>query len=291
MELENQTINLPIGEVNNPSPTFNMGRIAIGQSLKDAIYSSSYTISEISEHIKVSENTIRRWSNGGFKYIRKGNVRLLADLLEKKIVFDNETVEFENIPLIITETDNLNLESDSMGLLAEDIIEDLRADKNDLRDRISMLNKENENLSTLIKSMDLNIKDLQLKLDACTNNTVTMPILELDKYQNVVDLRSGTFVNISPLFAEKLGYSVFELVGQKWEVVIPPKDIGKWGVEVAQTLLDNEEKGIKEPCEVATEITEYDVDYLTKSGKILKSKCKSKRLSTIITMNEIEFLD
>lgn len=286
MRLENQTINLPIGEVNNPSPTFNMGRIAIGQSLKDAIYSSSYTISEISEHISVSENTIRRWSNGGFKYIRKGNLRSLADLLDKKIIFENETVEFEDTVAIQTETDNLHFESENMTLLAEDIIKDLRADKNDLRDRISMLNRENEALGSTIKSMNLNIKDLQEKLDACNLNSYSMPILELDKYQNVVDLRAGTFVNVSPKFADILGYSVFELVGQKWEIVIPHEDRTEWGLKVAERFTEDDPT----PHQIPT-ITAYDVRYLTKDDKILVSTCKTKTLSNIISMNELEFLD
>jgi len=286
MRLENHTINLPIGEVNNPSPTFNMGRIAIGQSLKDAIYSSSYTISEISEHINVSENTIRRWSNGGFKYIRKGNLRLLAEILDKKIVFENETVEFEDTVTIQTETDNINFESENMNLLAEDIIKDLRADKNDLRDRISMLNKENEILNTTIKSMDVNIKDLHDKLDACNQNSLTMPILELGKYQNVVDLRAGTFVNVSPKFAEKLGYSVFELVGQKWEIVIPHEDRTQWGLKVAEKFTEDAPTPHQTP-----NITDYDVRFLTKNDKILISTCKTKTLSNIISMNEITFID
>jgi len=248
MGLENQTINLPIGEVNNPSPTFNMGRIIIGQSLKDAIYSSSYTISEISDHINVSENTIRRWSNGGFKYIRKGNLRSLAELLDKKIVFERETVEFEDAIAIQTETDNLNFESENMTLLAEDIIKDLRADKTDLRERISVLKEENSALLTAIKSLESRMDDLISK----TPIPITLS-LDHNRMQFIVNTEKLSFVNTTQKYADIYGKNAFDVVNDcKWVDLVCEEDIWRLPIIHANSL-DSSENNIKTTWKICSE--------------------------------------
>ena len=263
----------------------------VGKSVIQKIIASGMSDIYIGEKVGVSRTSVYTWRTKKDPKIRLQNLKPLAELLNAEIDFSGDKIQFKDKIDVIDNlelNESINLESDMMTLNAEDIIKDLRSDKQDLRERIEFLKEENKALNATVESMSRNLETLNERI---SQNQITMPTLELDKFQNVVDLRAGTFVNISPLFAEKLGYSVFELVGQKWEVVIPPNDRAKWGVAVAQELLENEEKGIEEPCEVATEITEYDVNYLTKNGNILKGKCNTKKLSNIISMNEIEFLD
>jgi len=95
-------------------------------------------------------------------------------------------------------------------------------------------------------------------------------------------------MNVSPLFAQKLGYSVFELVGRSYYDVLAEEDRKKW-IEVSVEI--NKTAFTDTPKECKQEISEYDVRFQTKDGKIINGKSKTKTLSNIIVMNEIDFLD
>tara|TARA_R100000655_G_C2956554_1_gene188151 strand:- start:59 stop:895 length:837 start_codon:yes stop_codon:yes gene_type:complete len=276
--------NLSYGDIAKQSSYTRMSKLLIGKSIRDAIKVAPMSDADLGQKIGVSENTIRRWKLGTVTNIRKSNLSNLAKALNKQISFSNETVELHDF----IETDNIiTIEDtgDTMQLKSEDIINDLRDDKKDLRERIAFLKEENTALHITVESMDKNLEQLNKRVK---QNQVTMPILELDKCQNVVNVKEGIYMNVSPLFAEKLGYTVFELVGRSYYDVLAEEDRQKW-MELSVKI--NKTAFTETPKECKQEITEYDVRFQTKEGKIINARSKTKTLSNIITMNEITFLN
>jgi len=283
MKSENHSINLPIGELSNLTNKGNMGKLYIANSVRESLLSSTKSLVELSEEINVSENTIRRWANGTFLTIRRNNLNALAIALNKKIVFNNDTVELEDITIPTEIETDQNLQGDTMILNAEEIIKDLRDDKRDLRDTITNLKEENKALITTMQSMEKTIANFKEELESCT---AQMPLLELDKYQNVVDIKAGVFINVSPLYAKKLGYTVFELVGASWEIVTPPEDRPMWQTDIERQLAEE-----NKPCVVPTELQNHSVRLLHRDGHIVNAECQTKKISSVISMNECYFSD
>ena len=118
MKSENHSINLPIGELSNLTNKGNMGKLYIANSVREALLSSTKSLVELSEEINVSENTIRRWANGTFLTIRRNNLNALAIALDKKIVFNNDTVELEDITIPAEIKADQNLQGATMTLNA-----------------------------------------------------------------------------------------------------------------------------------------------------------------------------
>ena len=283
MKSENHSINLPIGELSNLTNKGNMGKLYIANSVREALLSSTKSLVELSEEINVSENTIRRWANGTFLTIRRNNLNALAIALDKKIVFNNDTVELEDITIPAEIKADQNLQGDTMTLNAEEIIKDLRDDKRDLRDTIINLKEENKALMTTMQSMEKTIATFKEELE--TSNLV-MPLLELDKYQNVIDIKAGVFINVSPLYAKKLGYTVFELVGSSWEIVIPPEDRPIWQTEIEKQLAEQ-----STPSNCESHIAHYDMRFISKNKKLINAQCQTKKISSVISVNEVTFSD
>ena len=282
MKSENHSINLPIGELSNLTNKGNMGKLYIANSVRESLLSSTKSLVELSEEINVSENTIRRWANGTFLTIRRNNLNALAIALNKKIVFNNDTVELEDITIPTEIETDQNLQGGTMTLNAEEIIKDLRDDKRDLRDTITNLKEENKALIATMQSMEKTIANFKEEFESYAQ----MPLLELDKYQNVIDIKAGVFINISPLYAKKLGYTVFELVGASWEIVTPPEDRPIW-----QTVIERQLAEENVPCVVPTELQHHNTRLLHRDGHIVNVECQTKKISSVIIMNECYFSD
>ena len=251
----------------------------IMKSVSDMIHSSSLIDSEIADLIGVSRQMVFKLRTCKVSSIRKTNLVSLANALNYKVEFDKDSIKLDKIEL------HIEKEVNDMALLAEEMIKDLRDDKHYLRERIESLKNENKALHTTIDSMNRNLEALNNQLN---QTQITMPVLELDKHQNVVNVKEGIYMNVSPLFAEKLGYTVFELVGRSYYDVLAEEDRQMW-MEFAATK--NKEAFTEKPKGCKQEITKYEVRFEDKSGNILNAKCNTKKLSNLISMNEITFLD
>tara|TARA_Y100001938_G_scaffold63590_1_gene88460 strand:+ start:7591 stop:8481 length:891 start_codon:yes stop_codon:yes gene_type:complete len=233
MNMENHSINLPIGSENNLNvKEKTMGRLIIGNSIRETLINSNLSLGEISENIEISENTIRRWTNGAFKTIRKNNLNALAELFDKDIAFENNIVEFRDKGLL-QETIELDKETNVMGIATEDLIKQ--------KDRhISLLEENLKDAKERVKSLKEEKAELDLLVKALTNK----PDINLDnnRMQFVVDMHNQTFVNCTQLYADLYDADAFAVIKEYTWVDVCHKD-DLWRLQVIMSIEGESERG------------------------------------------------
>lgn len=182
------------------------------ESIKTAIVQSGYSDIELGHQLNVSRSTIHSWRTKPNYQIRSANAVALAKLLDKEIIFDKGIVLFKNITINNTE--------DIMELKTDELINDLRNDKKDLRKLLDEKDKTiNEQIST--------IKSLNKKLDTCiTDNTINLPQIDHSELQVITTEQSQNFHSVSTAYAKFLGYSPIEMLHEAftWTTAIHTDD-------------------------------------------------------------------
>jgi len=206
MKTKQETLNLPTATTVNFMTRGSMGKLYIGNTVREAILSSTQSLVDLSEEINISENTIRRWGNGAFKTIRRSNLNSLAKALNKSIKFDDNVVELlDVVELDDTITTNKN-ESGPVEFSTKDFI-------SQKDDHIKLLNKNldfcEKEISHLIKDRD-HWKEKFCECDSREHE----PLLDLTKMQTLINAKDGVWLDLTPKFAKSIGYGRFDLIGQ-----------------------------------------------------------------------------
>ena len=191
------------------SINYNM-KCLIDSSIKDAILHSGLSDIELGQKLNVSRTTILKWRTRNSYKIRSSNAVALADLLDKEISFDKGVVSFINKQINFT-AKNVDTNGDSMEIKTEDLINDLRKDKELLYKTIEQ--KDKDILSHLKK-----ISELEKKLDS-VKEVLNIPQIDHQQLQCVVNLSSRTFQIVSSAMAEIVGYSPIEMLRSDFDMM------------------------------------------------------------------------
>lgn len=200
----------------------------LGHSIRNEIIASKLSDMELGERLGMTRNSIYLWRKKETPAIRKSNLVLLSQFFNKELIFDNDIVEFGDIEVeqTLELNDSINLESDNMTLHAEDIIKDLRTDKADLRERISVLKEENSASLATIKALESRINDLISKTPA----PITLS-LDHNRMQFIVNTEKLSFVNTTQKYADIYGKNAFDIVNDcVWGDLVCPDDM--WRVPI-----------------------------------------------------------
>jgi transcriptional regulator with XRE-family HTH domain len=204
-------------------------RHKVGHSIKQAIIESGYSDIELAEELGLTRTSVYLWRKRDDSVIRKSNLVSLAKLLDKEISYNNDIVEFSDIEIQdnLELNESINLESDMMTLNAEDIIKDLRSDKQDLRETIISLKEENKALHTTIESMNRNLESLNKRIN---QKSINMN-LDHNRLQFVVNMQKATYISCTQLYADLYNKDAFDIMNHcSWDDLVHEDDTWRFPI-------------------------------------------------------------
>jgi len=184
-------------------------------SIRKAIQHSGYSDIELGHKLNVSRSTIFKWRTIENYKIRSSNIIALAKALDKEPKFEKGYVSFVNKQI------NIDKENDiTMDFKTDDLINDLRNDKKDLR---TLLEEKDKTIKEQISV----IKSLNKKLDTCIYDvTINLPQIDHHELQVITTEQSQNYHSVSTAYAKFLGYSPIEMLHEDftWLDAIHPDD-------------------------------------------------------------------
>lgn len=201
----------------------------LGQSIRDEIISSELSDIELGEKLGMTRNSIYLWRKKETPSIRKSNLVLLSKFFKKELDFSSKIVEFSDIEIQdnLELNESINLEGDIMTLNAEDIIKDLRSDKQDLRETITSLKEENKALYTTIESMDKNLESLNKRIN---QKSINMN-LDHNRLQFVVNMQKATYISCTQLYADLYNKDAFDIMNHcSWDDLVHEDDTWRFPI-------------------------------------------------------------
>ena len=172
-------------------------------SIKKAIQHSGYSDIELGQMLNVSRSTIFKWRTIEDYKIRSSNIVALAKVLGKEPEFEDGYVSFKNKSVIIKPETTIK-DAENMKIKTEDLINDLRKDK-DLLYR-TLEQKEHE-----VKEGLKTINKLEKKLDS-VKEVLNVPQIDHHSLQCVINLSTHSVHLISTAMANLFGYTPIEML-------------------------------------------------------------------------------
>ena len=237
----------------------------IMSTVSSLISNSTLNDTEIAEKAGVSRQMIFKWRTGKVRSIRKSNLVSLANALDQEITFEDDKIELMEAEIT---------EGEGMMLSAGEIISDLRSDKTDLRERISVLKEENSALLTAIKSLESRIDDLISK----TPIPITLS-LDHNRMQFIVNTEKLSFVNTTQKYADIYGKNAFDVVNDcKWANLVCEEDMWRLPIIHANSL-DSSDNNVKTTWKVCGTHTKSKKDmYFETTAVVLDEKGVFKKI-------------
>ena len=186
-------------------------------SIRKAIQHSGYSDIELGHKLNVSRSTIFKWRTIENYKIRSSNIIALAKALNKEPHFDKGYVSFTNKEIKLT-----NQEDADMDFRTDDLINDLRNDKKDLR---KLLETKDSIILTMQKQIDNLIKKIQ-NLSSLIEHTDNLPQIDHHALQVITNRDNLTFHSVSTSIAKLLGYNPIVMLQDdfSWDDVIHSDD-------------------------------------------------------------------
>ena len=238
MKSENHTINLPIGELSNLNQRGLVGKLYIGDSVREALLNTTKSLVDLSEEIDISENTIRRWSNGAFKTIRRNNLNALAKALNKTISFDKNTVELVDEVNIVTTNQNL-IDTDDIGIelkethlkiQTEDLLNSLQDTLKQKDKHINLLEQIVDEKTTTITDQISQIRVLDETIKNLSAKNINMN-LDHNRMQFIVNMEKASYVSVTQHYADLFKKDAFDIVNNcSWEDLVHKDDLWRFAV-------------------------------------------------------------
>ena len=172
-------------------------------SIKKAIQHSGYSDIELGQILNVSRSTIFKWRTIENYKIRSSNIVALAKVLDKEPEFEDGYVSFKS-KIIKIKTETRIKDADNMKIKTDELINDLRKDKDLLYKTLDQ--KDREILDHLKK-----IDKLERKLDS-VKEVLNVPQIDHLSIQCVVNLSSHSMHLISTAMANLFEYTPIEML-------------------------------------------------------------------------------
>ena len=257
------------------SPQINKADIM--STVSSLISNSTLNDTEIAEKAGVSRQMIFKWRTGKVRSIRKSNLVSLANALDQEITFEDDKIALMEAEIT---------EGEGMMLSAGEIISDLRSDKTDLRERISVLKEENSALLTTIKGLESRINDL------ISQNPMPITLsLDHDRMQFIVNTDKLSYINTTQKYADLYGKNAFDVVNDcKWADLVCEEDMWRLPVIHAHSL-DSSDNNIKTTWKICKSHSKTKENmYFETTAMVLDEKGIFKKIdvepSTIIKWKE-----
>lgn len=185
-------------------------------SIRKAIQHSGYSDIELGHKLNVSRSTIFKWRTIEDYKIRSSNIIALAKALNKEPHFDKGYVSFTNKQI------NIISEDAEMDFKTDDLIDDLRKDKKDLRKLLDTKDSLIDSMQNQIGNLEKQIK----KLSAIIENTPNLPQIDHLALQIIANRETLTFHSVSTSLAKLLGYNPIAMLEESfnWENIIHKDD-------------------------------------------------------------------